>query len=157
SFRRIVLALGLTGAVAFAAARVAMPFMRRISSIYAAKTIEDADPGFKNSLINYLELRRQRDQLSKFVMATIEARAVSDLTQVEVDAVVNQQRLMRLAYALSAVIVIYCIYAALAPKSILDSARRAFLADLVRPTNTRLANIKPGNDAKLSEVVAGEH
>ena len=105
--------------------RVAMPLLLRINNIYAAKTIEDADPAFKNSLINYLELRRSRGQLSKVVMATIEARAVSDLTQVEVDAVVNQQPLMRMAYALSAVIVVYCLYAAFAPKSILDSARRA--------------------------------
>ena len=156
-FRRIVQALGLSGVFAFTTMRVAIPLMRRINNIYAAKTIEDADPAFKNSLINYLELRRHRGELSKVIMATLEARAVNDLTQVEVDAVVNQQRLMRMFYALSAVIVVYCLYAAFAPKSTLDSARRAFLSDLVRPTNTQLANIKPGNDAKLSEVVAGEH
>ena len=90
-------------------------------------------------------------------MATLEARAVSDLAHVEVDSVVNQQRLIRTAYALSAVIVIFCVYAAFTPKSILDSTRRAFLSDLVRPTNTRLVNIKPGTDPGLSEVVAGEH
>ena len=121
--RRIVLAGGLVTALAFAALRVAMPFIWRINSIYAAKTIEDADPAFKNSLINYLELRRYRGRLPKAIMATLEARAVSDLTQVEVDTVVNQQRLMRMAYALSAVIVIFCVYAAFAPKSILDSAK----------------------------------
>ena len=131
--------------------------VRRVNGIYAAKTIEDADPAFKNSLINYLELRRHRGQMSEAIMATLEARAVSDLTQVEVDTVVNQQRLMRMAYALSAVIVIFCLYVVFAPKSILDSARRAFLADVVRPTNTRLVNIKPGNDPELSQVVAGEH
>ena len=131
--RRIVLACGLAGACVYTAMRVAMPFMRRINGIYAAKTIEDADPAFKNSLINYLELRRGQGQLSKAIMATLEARAVSDLAQVEVDTVVNQQRLMRTAYALSGVIVIFCLYAAFAPKSILDSTRRAFLADLVRP------------------------
>ena len=149
--RRIVLASGLMTAVGYTTVRVVMPFVWRINSIYAAKTIEDADPAFKNSLINYLELRRHRGQLSKAIMATLEARAVNDLTQVEVDTVVNQQRLMRMAYALSAVIVIFCVYAAFAPKSILDSTKRAFLADLVRPTNTRLVNIKPGSDPKLSK------
>ena len=59
--------------------------MRRINGIYAAKTIEDADPAFKNSLINYLELRGVRGQMPKAIMATLEARAVSDLAQVEVD------------------------------------------------------------------------
>jgi hypothetical protein len=155
--RRIVLATGMTSACLFAAMRVAMPFVRRINGIYAARTIENADATFKNSLINYLELRRQRGQVSKAIMATLESRAVSDLAHVEVDTVVNQQRLMRTFYALSGVIVVFCLYAAFAPKSILDSTRRAFLADLTRPTNTRLANIKPGNDPELSQVVAGEH
>ena len=150
-----MLAIGFAGACTFACMRVVMPLIRRINGIYAAKTIEDADPTFKNSLINYLELRGNRGQMPKAIMATLEARAVSDLAHVEVDSVVNQQRLIRTAYALSAVIVIFCLYAAFTPKSILDSTRRAFLADVVRPTNTRLVNIKPGNDPELSEVVAG--
>ena len=41
------------------------------------------------------------------------------------------------------------------PKSIPDSIKRAFLADVVRPTDTRLTNIKPGDDPELSRVVAG--
>ena len=113
----------------FAAIRVAMPVIRRINGIYAAKTIEDADSAFKNSLINYLELRGYRGQMPKAIMATLEARAVSDLAHVEVDTVVNQQRLIRTAYALSGVIVLFCLYAAFTPKSILDSTRRAFLAE----------------------------
>ena len=78
------------------------------------------------------------------MLATLEARAVNDLTHVEVEQVVNQQRLMKAIYALCGVVVVFCLYFAFAPKSILDSARRAFLADVVRPTNTQLVNIKPG-------------
>ena len=69
----------------------------------------------------------------------------------------NQQRLMRTFYALSGVIVVFCVYAAVTPKSILDSTRRAFLADLSRPTNTRLMHIKPGSEPELAQVVAGTH
>ena len=43
------------------------------------------------------------------------------------------------------------------PASIIDSARRAFLADISRPTYTQLVNIKPGDNSELSEVVAGDH
>ncbi len=153
--RQIVLAVGLGAASVFTALRLALPILRRVNSLYAAKTIENSDSTFRNSLINYLELRRHRSQLPKAVMATLEARAVSDLTQVEVDAVVNQQRLMRMAYALSGVIVIFCLYAAFAPKSILDSARRAFLADISRPTNTKLVNLKINDEPNKKEVVAG--
>ncbi len=60
-------------------------------------------------------------------------------------------------YALSAVLVVFCLYLTFAPKSIIDSARRAFLADVAPPTNTRLANIKPGDQSDLAEVVAGIH
>ena len=155
ALRRIVLAAGFASACMYAAIRVAMPVIRRINGIYAAKTIESADSAFKNSLINYLELRNYRSQMPKAIMATLEARAVADLAHVEVDTVVNQQRLIRTAYALSGVIVVFCLYAALTPKSILDSTRRAFLADVVRPTNTRLMNVKPGSDDELSKVVAG--
>ena len=132
--------------------RIVLPFILRINGVYAAKTIEDADPAFKNSLVNYLTLRTHRDRLPKAVLATLEARAVSDLAHVEVEQVVNQHRLMKAFYTLCGVVVVFCLYAAFAPKSILDSARRAFLADVVRPTNTRLLNIKPGD----SEVVAGD-
>ena len=58
--RRVVFAAGMATACMFAALRVARPLIKRINGIYAAKTIEDADAAFKNSLINYLELRTLR-------------------------------------------------------------------------------------------------
>ncbi len=156
-FRRIVLAAGVTAASAFAAFKIVMPLARRVNGLYAAKTIEDADPVFKNSLINYLELRRNRTLIPKAVMATLESRAVTDLTHVEVDNVVNQQRLLKAVYAISGLLVVFSLYAIFSPKSIYDSTRRAFLADVSRPTNTQFVNIKPGDDRNLSEIVAGDH
>ena len=47
-----------------------MPLVRRINGLYAAKTIEVSEPAFKNSLINYLELKRHPEQLPKAVLAT---------------------------------------------------------------------------------------
>src|SRR4051812_13314361 len=154
--RRTVLVLGVAAGGAFAALRIAYPLIRRVNGFYAARTIEEADSSFKNSLINYLDLKR-RGELSKAAMAAIEAKAVNDLTQVEIDTVVNQRRLMQVLYTFSAIVVIFCLYAAVTPKSILDSTRRALLADVVRPTNTRLTSIKPGDDPELSTVVAGSH
>jgi hypothetical protein len=149
--RRVILVIGSTAALAFLLLRIVLPLVLRINGVYAAKTIEGADPSFKNSLVNYLTLRTHRERLSKAVLATLEARAVSDLAHVEVEQVVNQRHLMKAFYTLCGVVGIFAIYAAFAPKSILDSTRRAFLADIVRPTNTRLLNIKPGD----AEVVAG--
>ena len=56
-----------SAAAAFAALRIVRPLVSRVNGLYAAKTIEEADPAFKNSLINYLDLRRHRDELPKAV------------------------------------------------------------------------------------------
>jgi hypothetical protein len=155
--RWTILVTGLMTSCVYSAFRVVKPLVRKINALYAAKTIEMSEPTFKNSLINYLELRRQRAQLSKAILATLESRAVNDLTLVDVEGAVNQKRMTQVAYALTAVIVLFCLYWAFAPKSPFDSIRRAFLADLAPPTNTRLVNIKPGDNSELAEVVAGTH
>ncbi|MGE3819393.1 MAG: hypothetical protein AB7I30_08160, partial [Isosphaeraceae bacterium] len=154
-FRRIVLWGGSIAAAAYAVRWIVAPLVSRVNSVYAARTIEETDPSFKNCLITYLDLRRQKGKVSKAAMAAVEAKAVKDLAGVEIDAVVNQRRLLEMAYALSGIVVVFCLYAAFTPKSILDSAKRAFLADVVRPTNTRLVDIKPGNHADLARVVSG--
>jgi len=155
--RRIVLFAGMTGGIAFAIVRIGLPLIGRVNGFYAARTIEESDPAFKNSLINYLDLKRHRTEISKAALTAIEAKAVNDLTGVEIDAVVNQRRLIHVAYTLSTVLVLFCAYAFLAPKSIVDSTKRALLFPVVRPTNTLLTNIKPGDDKSLSKVVAGSH
>jgi hypothetical protein len=155
--RQVILLSGIVGAAVYSGYRIARPLLRRVNGFYAAKTIEDADPHFKNSLINYLDLRKHRDVLPRRVLRAIEAKAVGDLTKVEIDTVVNQKRLLYTWYALMGVIMVVFVYYGFAPKSVLDSAKRAFLADVVRPTNTRLDSIKPGDDRELSQVVAGTH
>ena len=151
--RRVVLYSAVIGGAVFSALRIARPLISRVNGLYAAKTIELADPTFKNSLINYLTLRRHRDEISKSFLAAVEAKAVKDLTKVEIDAVVDQRRLLQMFYALAGVVVLFCVYSALTPKSILDSTRRALGFDVVRPTNTRLVGIKPGNH----KVISGEN
>ena len=94
-------ARGGAGGGAFAVVRVFLPMVRRVNGFYAAKTIEETDPTFKNSLINYLDLRRHRDSIPGSALAAIEAKAVQDLTHVEIDTVVNQRRLIQMAYLLS--------------------------------------------------------
>ena len=156
--RRIVLAGGTGDRGGLRALRIAMPLMRRVNGLYAAKTIEDADPAFKNSLINYLELRRHRTQMPKAVMATLEVAG-----RHRFDARRGRTRRQSTAACCEpstrsrACCVIFSLYAIFSPKSIYDSTRRAFLADVSRPTNTQFVNIKPGNDPELSEVVAGDH
>ena len=152
--RQVVLVVGLAAALTFAAMRIARPMFGRVNGLYAARTIESTDPTFKNSIINYLELRKRRGEMSRTIMAAVEAKAVDDLAKIEVDTVVNQKRLIQTVYVLAGLVTLICAYALMTPKSIFDSVNRAFLADLARPTNTRLTNIRPGDDPKLARVSA---
>ena len=153
--RRGILFGGLGLGLIYAWLKIARPMLRRVNTLYAAKSIESTDPHFKNSLINYLQIREDADKVAPSVLAQIEARAVADLSKVNVDDVVDQSPLTRLSYALAAIVVGICLYSWITPKSILDSARRAFLADVQRPTNTRFVNISPGDDKEPPKVVTG--
>ena len=153
--RAVLLVGGLGGAVAFAAWKIVVPMTRRVNQFYAARAIESIDPKFKNSLITYLDLRARGGSLPKTFLAAVESKAVADLEGVEIDTVVDQRPLVKTVYGLAVVVVLVCLYSLLTPKSILDSAKRAFLADVARPTNTRLVNVRPGDDPKLSTVTAG--
>src|SRR5947208_3465340 len=87
-FRRIVLYSGVIGGGFFAAVRVVRPLISRVNAFYAAKTIEEAHPAFKNSLISYLDFQKHPDDFSRSFLSAVEAKAVKDLTKVEIDTVV---------------------------------------------------------------------
>ncbi|WP_158633438.1 DUF4175 family protein, partial [Tautonia sociabilis] len=150
----VLLVAGATGAYAMYRF-VLLPLLSSVNNFYAARKIEAFDPRFKNSLLNYIDLRRRREELPPAVLRALESRAVKDLAAVQVEAAVDQRQLTRAFYALAAVVVLFCLYVVLTPKNVLDSARRALLADVARPTNTRLMNILPGDDAERARVVSG--
>ncbi|WP_169976516.1 DUF4175 family protein [Tautonia rosea] len=157
SVRAVILFGALLGGGYAFVRYVVRPLLSSVNSFYAACTIEAYDARFKNSLLNYIDLRRHRAELPPAVLRTLEARAVRDLADVQVEAAVDQRYLTKSFYALAAVVVLFCLYVVLTPKNVLDSARRALLADVARPTNTRLINIKPGDDEELSRVVSGSN
>ncbi|WP_406697878.1 hypothetical protein V5E97_03410 [Singulisphaera sp. Ch08] len=150
------LTLGAGGALAlgFILARIVRPLLSPVNGLYAAKAIEDANPTLQNSLISYLDLRRHGGGgVSTPFLAAVEAKAVNDLLEVDVETVVDLRGLLRTTYALSGIVLIVVIYALFTPRSLLDSVRRALLADVHRPTAVQLKNIKPGDQADLSRVV----
>ena len=153
--RQITLFAGLLVAIVYGWIRVIAPWLRRINPLFAAKSIETVDPQFKNSLINYLQISQDADKVAPSVLAQMEARAVADLSRVDVNNVVDPTPVTRLSYAMAALIVGFCLYSWITPKSLIDSARRAFLADIQRPTNTRFANIRPGDLPDAPRAITG--
>jgi hypothetical protein len=61
--RQIILVLALAGGAGFALLRIVLPLISKVNGFYAARTIEETDSAFKNSLISYLDLRRRRNEI----------------------------------------------------------------------------------------------
>jgi hypothetical protein len=61
-----------------------------------------------------------------------------------ITGVVVEHHLVKVVYTFCGMIVAFCLYTNLTTKSTLDSAKRAFLVDVARPTSTKLSSIQPG-------------
>ncbi len=161
SVRLVLLLLASTAAVAYLALAIVVPGLRRINAFYAARTIERAVPDFYNSLVNFLDLRRRPQDVPPRVLAAIEERAVADLSRVQVEEKINQEKLVRASYGLGAAVLAVCagvlFNAIFMHRSLADSLGRALLptADIQPPTKTRLTDVLPGKDPDRSTVVAG--
>src|SRR4029078_10687316 len=84
--------------------------IRSINPAYAARTIEEATPSLKNSLINFLLLRQDRSGLKEIVYQAVERQAASDIASVPVEMAVDRTRLIHAGYALCAVMTVFAAY-----------------------------------------------
>lgn len=137
------------GAAGYAWARVVPLLVHRINPLYVAQTIEVARPSLKNSVLNFLLLRREPRGVPELVYRAVQQRAADDLAQVEVEAVVDRRPAIRLGYALAAVLAVASLYLALSPKSPLVSFGRVIWpwADIPAPTRVRIDSVEPGDTA----------
>lgn len=123
------------------------PIARRISPIYVAHSIEQRQPTLKNSLVNFLLLRRAREVVAPVVFVAIEDRAARDIASAPVDAVPDMRSAMRRGYMLAAVVGLFCLYLVLSPKNPLVSAARVLFpwAKIAPPTRVTITDVLPGN------------
>lgn len=152
-FGRLALWIGLVAGVSLYAAWYVVPLViYRINPIFAAYTIEQSRPSFKNSLINFLFLRRRREEIEKDELAGhfyhgLEYRTAAELSQVSVEAAVDRTHLLRLAYALAALVVFCCAYLLISPKNPLVSFQRVMWpwARVGAPTRVSIDAVEPGD------------
>ncbi|MGQ9573935.1 MAG: hypothetical protein ACUVUC_01330 [Thermoguttaceae bacterium] len=126
----------------------------RISPLFAAQAIEQGRPSFKNSLLNFLFLRRQRhelarDELTRRILQGLEYQAAAGLSQVPPEAAVDRSGLLRSAYFLAGLVSLCCVYLVLSPKSPLVSFGRVIWpwARLPAPTRVKIEAVQPGDTA----------
>ena len=81
-----------------------VPLAWSINPVYAAHTIEKASPSLKNSLLNLLLFRGHRRELPPKVYHALEQQAAARLSASPIDDTIDRGALLRLGYALLAVV-----------------------------------------------------
>jgi hypothetical protein len=135
--------------------RIVPLILGRINPAYSAYTIEQSTPSLKNSLLNLLLFRGQREAVPEVIYEALQQQAATGLSRAPVEAAIDRTKVIRVGYVLVAIVVLACLYLVLSPKSPLASARRVLLpwSDLQAPSRVQIAALKPGD----TQIVRGEH
>jgi hypothetical protein len=159
---RFVAWMGLVcGMGVFAAIYLLPSFLYRINPIFAAHTLEQTRPTFKNSLINFLLISRHRDELlrddlSKRVFEGLKYRAAAELTHVPPEIAVDRARLVRFGYILAGLVAFCAVYFIFSPKNPFVSFGRVVIpwAQIQPPSRVTIGAIEPGHvEAYQGETV----
>lgn len=145
---RTLIWLVMVAAALFYTVKFILPsIVLRINPVYAAQTIEQSKPTLKNSLVNFLLLRNQQNQMAPVIYQALEQRAAIDLKSVPLETAVDRRPILQLSYFLAAVVAVICLYLAISPKNPLLSAERILLpwSNIPAPTRVTIDNVKPGN------------
>lgn len=147
-FRRA--ALGLFGAIllVLVIVRILIPLFRRINVFYAARVIERANPTFRNSLVTALELQRRPDAHNG-IAAGLNHRSARRLRRCNVAEAVPQRSWHRSVWIVTASVVLFTLYALVAPKQVTPSVFRALGGDSPAPKRTSVTIAAPTEDASV--------
>ncbi len=142
-----LLSLLLTGLSGWFVWKLAIPYFKRISALYAASQIEETEPEFHSTLLTLVDLKEAGRSVSPEIRAALEKRAGLGLTHMDVEHAVDRRLLMRLSYVLLGLVVITCLYTILSPKKLSNSLWRSLLptAAVAVDTRTRIDRVEPGD------------
>jgi collagen type III alpha len=89
--RQVSLFAYLTAAVGYAAIVLTRPLRREVNPYFAARRVERAVPGAKNSVVSWLDLHAK--PLPDSIKAAVSQKAAADIKKADVDEVVRDGRL----------------------------------------------------------------
>jgi len=144
---RLVLFVLLVGGLSFYATRRLWPLCSgSINPAYAAQAIEEDNPSLKNSLLNLLLFRQNREIITDAVYETLEEQAAQRLTRVPVESAVDRTHLLWLGYVLMSVVAAAALYKIFSPKDPFVTAERVLMpwADVVPASRVVIENVEPG-------------
>lgn len=146
-WRWILLSTLMISTVAWLVWKIGIPSFRTVNGLFAAREIEKAEPGLKSSLLNLIDLKAAGRSVNPAILKALERRAAVRLQEVDVSQAIDHRPLVRTAYVLLAVIVLFCLYALLSPKKISNSIWRGLLpaANVPIATRTEILAVRPGD------------
>lgn len=152
--RWLALVALLAGAGCYVALQIVPLMLRPINPVYAAKAIEEAEPSLKNSLINFLLFRQDRQAVHQVVYSALEQRAATDLSHVPIENAVDRSKVIYIGYVLAGMLALGAAYKILSPKDPFQSVSRVATpwADIERPSRVQIHEVIPGD----AEVFQGE-
>ncbi len=127
--------------------RVGPLVLYSVHPLYAARQLEEAKPWLKNSLLNYLFLRRQPERVAPAVLEAVELAAADNLKRVPVDESIDRTHAIRYLMVLAFLVAIASLYQLWSPKSSWRSVQRILLPwqDLARPSRVEILQVQPGD------------
>ncbi len=118
--------------------------LKRVNPIFAARAIEGGTPGLKNSLINFLQLRSEKETVGAIVYEAVEQRAASDLSYVSVHTFVDRTTLIQVGYVLTILVALAGGYKLLSPKDPFKTVWRVLAPweNIARPARVKIDDVK---------------
>jgi len=120
---------------------------RQVSSLFAARTLEQAENRLQNSLLTLVDLEQSNRPSSAAIRGSLEKRAALALNDLDVDHAIDRRPLLHRIYAVLLGVVMLFGYAFFAQKSVAESVYRIMLpwTQAAPPTQTKLLDVQPGN------------
>ena len=137
----------VTGSVVMMVFSIWPLLTKKINPDYAAKMLEDAKPGFRNSLLNYVWFRKKPEAIGGAVFDAVARQAAVDLHAVPDESTVDRSKVIRLGFWLVGVTAAMIAYFMLSPKNPLQTFNRVMFpsADLAKPAVVTISDVTPGS------------
>jgi collagen type III alpha len=133
--RQVAFLVYVFGCLAYIGVTVIVPLCRQINPYFAALQVEHSLPGAKNSVINWLDLRRQ--QLPVAIQGAVIHRAARELARADLDQAISAKRAGWLGGALSGLVLALLVLFLLGPRQFYSLMGRAFAPFNAAPMATR--------------------
>jgi hypothetical protein len=122
--RQVAFVAYVLGCLAYLGVTVVLPLCRQINPYFAALQVEHSLPGAKNSVINWLDLRRQ--QLPVAIQGAVIHRAARELARADLDQAISAKRAGWLGGTLFGLVLALLVLFLLGPRQFYSLMGRAF-------------------------------